>query len=56
MTTKKVKVLFTKEQELVFDNMLTNKAVMPRVAYWYDLEKIDTGNKKFLMAKEDAAI
>ena len=53
---KKVKVLSTKEPELVFSYLLKNKAVMPRVAYRYALEKIDTEKKIILMAKGGTAI
>jgi len=36
-----LKILSTKEPELIFDYLLKNKAVMPRVAYRYALEKMD---------------
>ena len=45
-----LKVLSTKEPELVFDYLLKNKAVMPRVAYRYALEKMAADKKKVLMA------
>ena len=51
-----LKVLSTKEPELVFDYLYKNKAKMPRVAYRYALEKMDTEKKKILMGKEDNAI
>ena len=51
-----LKVLSMKEPELVFDYLLKNKAVMPRVAYRYALEKIDTEKKIILMAKGGTAI
>ena len=41
-----LKVLSTKEPELVFDYLMKNKAVMPRVAYRYALEKMDTNKKQ----------
>ena len=46
MTAKKVKVLSTKEPELVFDYLLKNKTVMPRVVYRYALEKIKIEQKR----------
>jgi len=47
-----LKVLSIKEPELVFDYLMKNKAVMPRVAYRYALEKMAADKKKILMAKE----
>ena len=44
-----LKMLSTKEPELVFDYLMKNKAVMPRVAYRYALEKMDTNKKRVLM-------
>ncbi|GHU81483.1 hypothetical protein FACS1894191_8400 [Clostridia bacterium] len=44
-----LKILSIKEQELVFDYLLKNKASMPRVAYRYALEKMNGEQKKFLM-------
>jgi len=44
-----LKALSTKEPELVFDYLMKNKAVMPRVAYRYALEKMDAGKKRVLM-------
>ena len=44
-----LKMLSTKEPELVFDYLLKNKAVMPRVAYRYALEKMDADKKRILM-------
>ena len=44
-----LKVLSTKEPELVFDYLLKNKAVMPRVSYRYALEKMDADKKRILM-------
>ena len=47
-----LKILSTKEPQLVFDYLLKNKATMPRVAYRYALEKMDADKKKVLLAKE----
>ena len=44
-----LKVLSTKEPELVFDYLMKNKAAMPRVAYRYALEKMDADKKRVLM-------
>jgi 3-methyladenine DNA glycosylase AlkD len=44
-----LKVLSTKEPELVFNYLLQNKAVMPRVAYRYALEKMDTDKRGILL-------
>ena len=39
-----------KEPELVFEYLLKNKAVMPRLAYRYALGKMDAEKKKMLMS------
>ena len=44
-----LKMLSTKEPGLVFDYLLKNKAVMPRVAYRYALEKMDADKKRILI-------
>lgn len=44
-----LKVLSTKEPSLVFNYLLKNKAIMPRVSYRYALEKMDIEKKKILM-------
>jgi len=44
-----LKILSTKKPELVFDYLLKNKTVMPRVAYRYALEKMDADKKRVLM-------
>ena len=44
-----LKVLSTKEPELVFDYLMKNKAIMPRVSYRYALEKMDPEKKQMLM-------
>ena len=44
-----LKMLSTREPELVFDYLLKNKDVMPRVSYRYALEKMDAEHKRFLM-------
>jgi 3-methyladenine DNA glycosylase AlkD len=44
-----LKVLSIKEPLLVFEYLLKNKAVMPRVSYRYALEKMDIKKKKILM-------
>ncbi|MDR2972619.1 MAG: DNA alkylation repair protein [Bacteroidales bacterium] len=44
-----LKTLSTKEPELVFEYLMKNKTVMPRVAYRYALEKMDSSKKKILM-------
>ena len=44
-----LKMLSTKEPELVFSYLLKNKAIMPRVAYRYALEKMDANQKRILM-------
>jgi len=44
-----LKVLSTKEPELVFDYLLKYKAIMPRVSYRYALEKMDVEKRKILM-------
>ena len=44
-----LKMLSTKEPGLVFDYLLKNKTVMPRVAYRYALEKMDAAKKRILM-------
>jgi len=44
-----LKILSVKEPELVFDYLIKNKEVMPRVAYRYALEKMDADKKRVLM-------
>ena len=44
-----LKVLSTKEPQLVFDYLLQHKNGMPRVAYRYALEKLDAEQKAILM-------
>ena len=44
-----LKILSTKEPELVFNYLLENKNIMPRVSYRYALEKMDAVKKKILM-------
>jgi 3-methyladenine DNA glycosylase AlkD len=44
-----LKILSIKEPLLVFEYLLKNKAVMPRVSYRYALEKMDIKKKKILM-------
>jgi 3-methyladenine DNA glycosylase AlkD len=44
-----LKILSKKEPLLVFEYLLKNKAVMPRVSYRYALEKMDTKKKEILM-------
>ena len=44
-----LKVLSIKEQKLVFEYLLKNKNIMPRVSYRYALEKMDKNKKKILM-------
>ena len=44
-----LKILSDKEPELVFNYLMINKAVMPRVAYRYALEKMDADKKRVLM-------
>jgi len=44
-----LKILSTKEPALVFEYLQKNKAVMPRVAYRYALEKMDDDAKRILM-------
>ena len=44
-----LKVLSTKEPDVVFDYLLKNKEIMPRVAYRYAMEKMDDEKKKILM-------
>jgi 3-methyladenine DNA glycosylase AlkD len=46
-----LKVLSIKEPKLVFEYLLKNKDIMPRVSYRYALEKMDNNKKKFLMKK-----
>jgi len=44
-----LKILSTKEPELVFEYLMKNKAIMPRVSYRYALEKMDAEKKLILM-------
>ena len=44
-----LKALSTKKPELVFNYLIKNRAVMPRVAYRYALEKMDADKKRVLM-------
>jgi len=44
-----LKILSIKEPSLVFEYLLKNKTVMPRVSYRYALEKMDIEKKKILM-------
>ena len=44
-----LKILSTREPELVFEYLMKNKSIMPRVAYRYALEKMDAEKKKILM-------
>jgi len=44
-----LKILSVKVPDLVFDYLLQHKAVMPRVAYRYALEKMDADKRKILM-------
>jgi 3-methyladenine DNA glycosylase AlkD len=44
-----LKILSTKEPELVFDYLLKNKSMMPRVSYRYALEKMDAEKKRILI-------
>ena len=44
-----LKILSTKEPNLVFDYLLANRQIMPRVAFRYALEKMDEEKKRFLM-------
>jgi 3-methyladenine DNA glycosylase AlkD len=43
-----LKVLSTKEPDIVFDYLAKNKAVMPRVSYRYALEKMDAEKRRLL--------
>jgi len=44
-----LKSLSVKEPELVFEYLLKNKAVMPRIAYRYALQKMDADKKRILL-------
>ena len=44
-----LKILSTREPELVFHYLLKNKTVMPRLSYRYALEKMDAEKKKILL-------
>ena len=44
-----LKILSTKEPDLVMNYLLKNKSTMPRVAYRYALEKMDDEKKRILM-------
>jgi len=44
-----LKILSTREPELVFEYLMKNKTIMPRVAYRYALEKMDAEKKKILL-------
>jgi 3-methyladenine DNA glycosylase AlkD len=44
-----VKILSIKEPQLIFDYLLKNKNVMPRVSYCYALEKMDPKRRKILV-------
>jgi 3-methyladenine DNA glycosylase AlkD len=44
-----LKILSIKEPLLVFEYLLKNMAVMPKVSYHYALEKMDVKKKKILM-------
>ena len=44
-----LKELALKESERVFDYLRENKAVMPRVAFRYAMQKMDVDKKRILM-------
>lgn len=44
-----LKVFSQKEQDMVFHYLDKNRKIMPRIAFRYALEKIDTDKKAFLM-------
>lgn len=44
-----LKVFSQKEQDMVFHYLEKNRKIMPRIAFRYALEKIDTDKKAFLM-------
>jgi len=46
-----LKILSIKEPKLVYNYLMENRAVMPRVAYRYALEKMDVDLKRVLMQK-----
>lgn len=46
-----LKILSTKEPELVFNYLMQHKGVMPRVSFRYALEKMDADQKKKLMER-----
>ena len=48
-----LKALSLKEPALVFAYLQKHRAVMPRVAYRYALEKLDTEQKRILMSRGD---
>ena len=44
-----LKTLSIKEPELVFNYLLQNKTVMPKIAYRYAMQKMDAEKKKILL-------
>jgi 3-methyladenine DNA glycosylase AlkD len=44
-----LKILSIKEPNLVFEYLLKNREIMPRVSYRYALEKMNSKNKEILM-------
>ena len=44
-----LKILSTKEPELVYNYLMANKSTMPRVSYRYAMQKMDPEKKRILM-------
>jgi 3-methyladenine DNA glycosylase AlkD len=47
-----LKILSIKEPEIVFEYLMKNREIMPRVAFRYALEKMDGEKKNMLMRKD----
>ena len=44
-----LQILSIKEPKLVFEYLLNNREIMPRVSYRYEMEKLDKNKKEILM-------
>ena len=45
-----LKILASKEEELVFDYLLRNKSNMPTISFRYAMEKMQKENREILMS------
>jgi 3-methyladenine DNA glycosylase AlkD len=51
-----LKILSVKEPEMVFEYLMKNKRIMPRVAFRYAVEKMDGEKKNILMGKDGSQL